>query len=401
VAVAAVGLINEQGERRGHEVDHLPTDLVVLRSSDHIDGTVSAVPADDLLEPAARRTAEVVPDAERFDISEAVAPGQRTRPVLSTRDVALSGDGASDQGFADLLPQQATVADDPFRTAFDVDAGTERLLDQVGAVIVGPGPGRAVIDATTYTVAPSTLGMPPITEPSSTVSFDVAIVGPEHAHGFGSNGELLLSPRQADELGWDVLRSTVVLRNPEPLTAAQVDAIEQQQLAAQAAQEQATDAAIAARVPGDVGGGPSVSVDYEGPGRYVGAAFIETVPTAVALLFALFVVAMGLALASAETREERDVLAVLGATPHTLRRTNACKAFLLTALGAVVAVPVGLGPVAVITRLGDDPAPLVVPWRTLALLLVAVPVLAALLTSTATRAALRFRPIRVSTATFE
>ena len=44
---------------------------------------------------------------------------------------------------------------------------------------------------------------------------------------------------------------------------------------------------------------------------------------------------------------------------------------------------------------------LIVPWTTITLLLVAVPLLAALITSTATRAALRFGPVRVSTATFE
>jgi len=107
-----------------------------------------------------------------------------------------------------------------------------------------------------------------------------------------------------------------------------------------------------------------------------------------ALLFALFVVAVGLALAAAETRDERDVLAALGAAPRTVRRANGCKAFLLTLLGGAVAVPVGLLPVAVSSRLAeDDTLSLVVPWRTIALLVVAVPLLAAAVTAAATAAA--------------
>jgi hypothetical protein len=87
--------------------------------------------------------------------------------------------------------------------------------------------------------------------------------------------------------------------------------------------------------------------------------------------------------------------------PRTLRRTSAGKAFLLTLLGGAVAVPVGLLPVAVITRLASDGLPVVVPWRTIALLVVAVPLVAAAAASTATRLAGRYRPLRISTATFD
>jgi len=104
-------------------------------------------------------------------------------------------------------------------------------------------------------------------------------------------------------------------------------------------------------------------------------------------VLALLVVAIGLALAAAESCDERDVLAVLGAPPRTLRRTNGGKAFLLTLLGGAVAVPVGLLPVAVVTRVARDGFPVVVPWRTIGLVVVAVLLLAA--------------AVRVSTATFD
>ena len=66
-----------------------------------------------------------------------------------------------------------------------------------------------------------------------------------------------------------------------------------------------------------------------------------------------------------------------------------------------MAVPVGFLPVAVVTRLLADDFPVVVPWRTIALIVVAVPVLAAIVTSTATRVASRYRPVQISTASFD
>ena len=52
-----------------------------------------------------------------------------------------------------------------------------------------------------------------------------------------------------------------------------------------------------------------------------------------------------------------------------------------------MAVPVLLPPVAVVTRVARDGFPVVVPWRTIGLVVVAVPLLAA--------------AVRVSTATFD
>jgi len=69
-----------------------------------------------------------------------------------------------------------------------------------------------------------------------------------------------------------------------------------------------------------------------------------------ALALTLFVVAASLALAAAETRDERDVLSVVGAAPTMLRRASAHKAWLLSFLGAVLGIPVGFLPVVVFTR---------------------------------------------------
>jgi ABC-type antimicrobial peptide transport system permease subunit len=116
----------------------------------------------------------------------------------------------------------------------------------------------------------------------------------------------------------------------------------------------------------------------------------------------LFVVGVSLALAAAETRDERDVLAVVGAAPAVMRRTSAQKAAILTVMSALLAVPVGFLPAIVFTAAdGRDSPWLVFPWRTVLLLLIAVPLVTAAATSITSTLALRVRPVRVSTMTFE
>jgi putative ABC transport system permease protein len=405
VAGAAVGLASERTDRREHALDALPRDLVRVEARQYYDDRIEVEPPAGVLDRAAEQAAAVLPGAEAYTISDAVAPGPRSKPVIRATGVVPAG-SAGDEGpvAIGLLPERATIADDQFRDAYGLDAAVRHQLDEVGAVWFGPVPGRATLEATSYPVplpAPDPNGtLRAEVLPGDTVSFPAAIVEPEHGHGYGTDGELLLTPQKADELGWTSLATEVVLRTPEPLTGAQRHAIDDLGLAAEAAREDA-----AADAAADPAGAPLTSdlfvrLGYQGPRLGVGPGIIETVPSAVALAFALLVLAIGLALAAVETRDERDVLAALGAAPRTLRRTNGTKAFLLTLLGGAIALPVGLLPVAVSRQLGGD-STVIVPWTTIALLLVAVPVVAALVTSTATRAALRFRPIQVSTATFE
>jgi hypothetical protein len=395
-------LATERRDRSEHALEALPRDLVRVEARQHYDDLIEKEPPAGVLDRAADQAAAALPEAERYAISDAVAPGPRSKPVIRATDVVPAGSSGDEGPVAiGLLPERATIADDQFRAAYGVDAAVRHQLDEVGAVWFGPVPGRATLEATSYP-----LPLPPPdpngnslagTLPGDTVSFAAAIVRPAHGHGYGTDGELLLTPRKADELGWTAVPAEVVFRTPDPLTGAQRDAVDDIVLAAEAAQQRAAADPDQAALTRDL----FVRLDYEGPRLDVGPGIIETVPTAVALAFVLLVLAVGLALAAVETRDERDVLAALGAAPRTLRRTTGTKAFLLTVLGGAIAVPVGLLPVAVISHLDGGDSTVLVPWTTIALLLVAVPLVAALVTSTATRAALRFRPVRVSTATFE
>lgn len=103
---------------------------------------------------------------------------------------------------------------------------------------------------------------------------------------------------------------------------------------------------------------------------------IGTIATAGSGVLALLVVTGGLALLAAETRPDELVLQQVGATPGTVPSIIAWRAWLLTTLGAVVAIPAGILPTWGLAR-SVDAAQLAVPPLILLALLVFLPLLAA------------------------
>ncbi len=110
-------------------------------------------------------------------------------------------------------------------------------------------------------------------------------------------------------------------------------------------------------------------------------------------------VAIGLSLAATESRDERDVLHAVGASPKTLRRVSAAKAWVLTTGAAVVAVPAGYVTILVITRATDSRAPF--PIVVAGALLVGIPLIAAGATFVVSAVAQRVRPATYATLAFE
>jgi putative ABC transport system permease protein len=116
-----------------------------------------------------------------------------------------------------------------------------------------------------------------------------------------------------------------------------------------------------------------------------------------ALVFTGFVIIVGLALAAAETREEVEVLTAVGASPSTLRRLAAAKAALLAGAGVALAVPTGLIPVWVVRNASSGSNRFVIPWASLALLVLVLPAVLALLTLAGSTVLSRLRPMTAST----
>jgi putative ABC transport system permease protein len=111
----------------------------------------------------------------------------------------------------------------------------------------------------------------------------------------------------------------------------------------------------------------------------------------VAAIIALGAVGVACALALTEARGDLTTLAAVGAAPRTTRVLIAAQAWLLTELGALLAVAVALATTGVFTlatsvlrtlttstqQLTAPPMPLTMPWMLLAILTLAIPVLAA------------------------
>jgi hypothetical protein len=120
---------------------------------------------------------------------------------------------------------------------------------------------------------------------------------------------------------------------------------------------------------------------------------------AATLLLVLIVVAIGLSLAAVESRDERNTLICVGASPATLRRRSATTATLLAVTGGVVAVPTGLIPLWVVLRVqeqqydsGDD---FTVPWLSIVAIVVVIPIIVGAIALIGSAIVQRLRPPKV------
>jgi ABC-type antimicrobial peptide transport system permease subunit len=215
-------------------------------------------------------------------------------------------------------------------------------------------------------------------------SMDVAVAR-DAVHALGPDGGYYITADKARSLGLPIVDAGVLIRNPRPLDESQsasIDVLSQSQF---------------------VGGGAGTFTDIAWTGtssNRISEKTIEQIVLGVAVLIALIVLAMSLALSAAETRDERDVLLSLGARPSTMRAVSAYKAALLSAAGALVAIPTGFVPVAVvfvaITR-SDQVAHVGFPWWTMVELVVLAPLLAAGVAFLGSAIAQAARPTRMST----
>jgi putative ABC transport system permease protein len=210
-------------------------------------------------------------------------------------------------------------------------------------------------------------------------------------YSFGTLPPLLLSAPLAARLGWTAGPSAVVFDLGRPLNAAERSEV-------WGVYQDWSDANVDSAGPGTA---PSVNVAVDQPPATRDPLALQGMLAAAALAFSIFFVAVSLALAGAETRDERDALTIAGAGTRMLRRTSGRKAFLVTLLGAALGLPVGLLPVVVLTRVDTTSLPFVMPWLVAALLVAFVPVAAGVVTSLASTLALRLAPVRISTMTYE
>jgi putative ABC transport system permease protein len=132
------------------------------------------------------------------------------------------------------------------------------------------------------------------------------------------------------------------------------------------------------------------------PDYHRGEGALRAAVAGIATLLALAIVGVVVALIGTEARRERAILVAVGAGPRTRRLVAGAVAFLLTLLAGALAVPAGFAPVVVFRVAQARGHPIVVPWTTIAFVLLGAPLLAgaaAALVSRQPRAAQLLRPI--------
>ena len=134
-------------------------------------------------------------------------------------------------------------------------------------------------------------------------------------------------------------------------------------------------------------------IDYQWVNWTPSTTLVQAAIVGATLLLVLLVVAIGLSLAAVESRDERNTLIAVGASPSTLRRRSATTATVLAATGGVLAVPTGLLPVWVVSRVNDDTA--AVPWLSIVAIVVVVPLLVGAVALVGSAIIQRVRPPQV------
>lgn len=337
-----------------------------------------------------------IPGTEVHHVKQVGVVGAGQEARWEVRDFAPAEPLPEGEAFLNLMsavsPQLAAVADDELLRLYDLPASVAEALEEDGVAALGDLPvgGTATVTLVAEQYRESGMGESP-TVRELLPPFPVEIV-PARDFPVGSVPRILMTPARAAALGLAPSGDLTVLRAPGPLSGADRTAV-------QDISDEYRDLALDAQQPG----GETVSVNFNVlyPSETPDPRLLEALLTAAALVLSLLVVAVSLALAAAETRDERDVLVVVGAPPATMRHTSGRKAFLLTLLGAALAVPVGFLPVSVFTAASENDLPLVFPWRVVLLLVAAVPIVAALVTTAFSGLALRLRPVRVSTMAFD
>ena len=353
------------------------------------------------------RLVETFPEAETLRLTAATPPGG-TGIGETLRDFVpaapVNHDVRSGEMFSGRY-DQPVVADAAALAIYHLDADERRLLEHTGALALGAAAGTGTVDLLRANPDPTPS---PEAVPASQIASTVYHHGPSgspsaevigkipvavvNSTGTSRGGlePLLLTPETVRRLGFSTAAGDVVLSLPKALTDDQVDAARE---IAEASGES----------PGEAPAGFNrfTQVNFDFPNDRPDPLVLEGILSAMALLLTLFVVAASLALAAAETRDERDVLSMVGASPAVLRRASAHKAWLLSFLGAVLAIPVGFLPVVVFTRADPTKLPLVFPWRIVVLLVIVVPLVAGSVMTLASRLALRRRPVTISTMAFE
>ena len=365
---------------------YLPDDAVVVQFTDQYGGT--GQDDDVLIDPS--------------------APGGR---ALDADEQALVDEGFPD---ATVTPLQQAGFDPPAFRWSDTDeywpsgdgplVATPALLDVIGLsdrdreTLEREG-SLAMADPTVSSDEQFVSIRYPLDGSIVTIEPPVAVDPPVSSYGASST---LLTAEHAESLGFSVVQRGIVIRAGAPLTDGQQDAVNQ-------AFNGGVDLYDGFIEPGDPprpgsDGAASTPVTFASA-SYAGGAdpssarnlwIARAVIVGLAVLLTLAVVAIGLSLAATEGRAERDTLAIVGATPATMRRQAATNAAVFALVGVALGVPTGFLPTTVLWQAINVRGWMPFPWVVVSILAVGVPLTVAGAAWLVSGIAQRLRPVTIT-----
>jgi putative ABC transport system permease protein len=373
-AVAIGTAVESHVASKARDAQFMPDDtLIVSNGRLPIDGqTRTFVPIPASVESTLRR---ILPAAQ-WSTRHAVIGVDPTSSAPRGSGVEIIGGAgartvAPTRADGTVVPPFVTVVDPAVLQLLGLSPRDAASLQRLGAISVRT-PSKSV----------HTVQIEVGAEPARAIT---AAVAQDPVRATGDGDGYFLTAAKAQALGLAVVDAGVIIHNPKPLDQAQRASVGviSQSLFAQ---------------------GPSATmtnIAWSGTGSgSVSTAEVRQIVLGVVVFIALIVLAMSLALSAAETRDERDILVSLGARPSTMRSVSSWKAGLLAGAGALVAIPTGFIPVAVvylaIVRPGEV-AHISFPLATVLELLVLAPLIAAAVAYAGSAIAQAVRPTRMST----
>lgn len=352
-AVAASALIETtMREDRAGQIPAVPADVVVVDQwGTFVDGEG---PIDLPLPIAAPLTADL-----RADL-DAVAPGATFAPL---RVAAVDPPEFDPMNAVGPWPEQivAWIADPELLAVVGLDPADEAVLERDGALIPVAPQGYSVYvggfdsfdrlgdDGTTIRTVT-------VMDEAGPIVVEAPLARRGYRYDIGGT-RMLVTEVAARELGFHIVERGAIVRYDDALTGSQIGAVRTISFAG----DTVFDAFVE---PGDPPRAdpeeavPGVddfwTVRYDDPtwrtGRFGDLWIARAIVGGAALLLTLLVVAIGLSLAAAEGKPERDTLTVVGAAPSSMRRQAAARAVVLAVTGVALGIPTGFAPAWVVYR---------------------------------------------------
>lgn len=318
IAVATYSLSEETYERRSPRIGE--DQLLIGALKNPVPGEAEAVVAD---------LKQGFSEALVVPLSPAVSPGRGANSVFAF--------GVTD----DPDPRNGTVygwdlfiADSDVLRALHAESGIDELADGKALVLGGFRPVRGSVRIEGRSRIPA-----------------VAIDSPAYFNE--SMPKIVISSSLARRLGLDYRTSQHLLTADHPLSSEEI--------------------ARAREIVADHSGFFVNAADDFLP-EY---ALARSAATAASLPLGLAILAVAVALVASESRRTHQVLVAIGAGPLTHRKIAGATSGVLATIAAVLAVPGGLLPTIVVQVASQAGRPVVIPWPTIAIVVLVTPLLSA------------------------